>query len=176
MLALESVEIRLDESAGEFARAVGAEIHEDDAVSVLHLHRVANDRGFDEFVRFVPGISIVQAFDGGLGAEFRLALGEQVIGRLYPQPAVIAVHGVIAADNRSDLADFQGVDLVLQALQVDFRALGRRVAAIQKGVQVDFFQAEFGRHFDHGVDVVFVAVNAAIRHQAEYVQGAIVAF
>lgn len=47
-----------------------------------------------------------------------------------------------------------------------FRAARRRITAIKEGVQIDFLSAALCCQLHHGHDVIFVAVDAARRHQA----------
>lgn len=47
-----------------------------------------------------------------------------------------------------------------------FRTARRRITAVEEGVQVDLLSAALCRQLHHRHDVIFVAVDAARRHQA----------
>ena len=102
--------------------------------------------------------------------KFRLALGEQVIACPDAQPALVAIHDEVAADDGGDTPCLELVALFLEPAQVILRASWRRVAAIEEGVQVDFLHPGAGCHFEHGVDVFFVAMHSAIGQQSHDVQ------
>lgn len=44
------------------------------------------------------------------------------------------------------------------------------IAPVQESVQINFFQAIAGGHFQHGKDMIFVAVHASRREQSHNVQ------
>src|SRR5690606_20071452 len=100
----ELVEIRLDEHTGQFAGAVGAEVHEDHRVAVLDLDRFADAGGFDEFIALVAGIGRFQTGHRRVGAVFGNTVDDQVVGGGYAVPAVVAVHGEVAADDAGNAA------------------------------------------------------------------------
>jgi len=156
------------------SRAVGAEVHEYHHVAVLHAHRLRAGRddgcGLDKLIVFVAGVGRRQSRFRTFRLEFRLAPGEQVIAGLDAQPALVAVHDEVAADNGGDLPHLELVALFLESAQIELRASWRRVATIEESVQVDFLHPGAGGQFEHGVDVCFVAMHAAIGEQSQYVQ------
>lgn len=166
----ETVEIRVHEGAGDLARAVGAEVHEDQRVAVLHrgigLTGGADHGRSDELVVFTALISGLQAGDRILGHGVAFGRGQQVIGQLHAIPAVVAVHRVVAADQRGDAPDAQRGEGVTAALQRGFGAARRRVAPVEEGMQINGFGAALCSQLDHGQDVLVVAVHAARRQQA----------
>ena len=55
--------------------------------------------GIDKFVGLSAGIGMIQPVYGVDCFMGRISAGDQVIGFLYPVPAVVPVHGVVASDN-----------------------------------------------------------------------------
>ena len=163
----ECSKVRLDEGAGQLAGTVGAEIHEHHGIAIRHRGRRAYHRGLDELVAFAAFVGGGQAGAGVIGQIVALAVDDQLVGLLDPVPAVVAVHGEVAADQAGDapLAELgeRGVE------QFDGRlgALWWSIAAVEKGVQVDPLGATLGRQLGHGGDVLLVAVHAAVGQQAE---------
>ena len=127
-------------------------------------------RRFHEFVVFPARIGHLQAEGGAGRLVFRPPQCQHVVGHLDPVPAAIPVHRVVTADDVGDAAAFDAVHLVLQASQVGVRTPGRGIAAIEKGMKVDPAQAGSRHQVQQRVDVVFVAVHAAVGQEAEDVQ------
>ncbi len=175
MLARETIEIRLDEGTGDLPGTIGAVVHEHHHVAILDAHRLFagghDGGGLDEFIPFVPAVGLLEALERALRLEFRLALGDQVIGRLDTGPAMVAVHGVVAADDGGDAAAAQFPELVLHEPQGGGGAAWRGVATIEKCVHIDLLRATPGGQLRHGVDMLLVAVHAAGRQQAEDMHG-----
>ncbi|MNP10208.1 hypothetical protein D3C76_1023490 [compost metagenome] len=168
---LEFTEVVFDEHAGQFAGAVGAEVHEHHGVAVFDLHRLTDGGGFDELVALATRVRGLQAFLGGGGVEFAMAVDDQVVGLGHTVPTVVAIHGEITADEAGDAAFAQGLEGGVQQFDRRLRAFRRGIAAVEEGVQVDFFSAALGGQFGHGDQVILVAVHAAIGQQAHEVHG-----
>src|SRR5690606_1281173 len=107
--------------------------------------------------------------DCGGSGEFGLAFGDQVVGRFDAVPAVVAVHGEVAADQAGDAALAEAGEGVVKQLDGRLGALRRGGAAVEEGVQVDLLRAAPGGQFGHGDQVVLVAVHAAFGKQAHEV-------
>ncbi|MNG93681.1 hypothetical protein D3C79_526560 [compost metagenome] len=100
--ARESVEIGIHEGTNDLARAIGAEVHENQRVAILQSGRgftggLEHGR-FHELVVFATLISGLQSGNGVIGHVVALSLSQQIISQLDAVPAVVAVHGVIAAN------------------------------------------------------------------------------
>ncbi|MNF01007.1 hypothetical protein D3C80_1999310 [compost metagenome] len=76
-------------------------------------------------------------------------------------PTVVAVHGVITANQRRDAPGAQFGKGIAKALQRGFCAAWRGIATVQEGVQVNGFGAALRSQFNHRQNMVFVAVDAA---------------
>ncbi len=169
----EAVEVSVDEGAGDFASAVGTEVHEDQRVAIFHcgigLAFGADHRCFDEFVVFIAGVSGFQRSNRGVGLELAFGFYQQIVGLLYAIPTVVAVHGVVAANDRGHAAFTEGGKLVFKGFQGGFSAARRGVTTIKEGVQVDFFRPFFCGQLDHRHNVVFVTVDTTGREQTHNV-------
>ena len=87
---------------------------------------------------------------------------------LVALPALVAIHGKVAADDGGDLGHAAG--LAGDEGEV-IRAAGRRgVAAIGDGVDEDVGHARVVRGFDERDEVILVAVHAAIGDEAEQME------
>ncbi|MNT05330.1 hypothetical protein D3C72_1399450 [compost metagenome] len=102
--AFEILEVVFDEHASQLAGAVGAEVHEHHGVAVFDFHRLTDGRGFDEFVALAASVSSLQTFLRSGGVEFAVAVDDQVVGLSHTVPAVVTVHGEVAADDAGDTA------------------------------------------------------------------------
>ena len=98
-----SVEIGVNEGAGDFASAVGTEVHENQRIAVFHgrigLAFSANNGCFHEFIVFIACISGLQARNGGIGLELAFRQSHQIVSLLNAIPTVVAIHGVVAAND-----------------------------------------------------------------------------
>ena len=169
--AWEFVEVWLDECARQLAGAVGAEVHEDDRVAILDLDGFANARGLDELVVLLAGVGRLQAGKGAVGGVFGGAVDDQVVGGADAVPAVVAVHGVVAADQAGDAALAELGEGGVEQFDGGLGAAWRGVAAVEEGVQVDLLGAALRGQLGHGDQVVLVAVHATVGEQAEDMHG-----
>ena len=83
---------------------------------------------------------------------------DRVVGQLRPLPALVAVHRVVAADDRGD-------PVLRQLGEICERGVRRDVAAVGEGVQPRLL----GREPKQRLDVLDVRVDAAVRDEAEQV-------
>ena len=164
----EAVEIGDDESGRQLTGPVGAEVEEDDAVPILD-GMFMDDCRDDEFV---GNVSCIGMFQAGLGIRFlrSFAEGDGIIGFFDAFPALVAVHGIVAAADGGDFTDAEFCALVFQFLEVFAGTAGQYVAAVEEGVDVDFLQAIALRHFQKTIEMLFTAVDAARRYQAQQVE------
>ena len=141
------LEIGFDEGAGGFAGAVGAEIEEDHGVIVadygawgcgLALRGFRVDDGGND--KFVGDAFLVAGADGGdeIG-EFRIgvAVNHGTVRFFDALPAIVAVHGVVAADDGGDLADAVLAHFLFEGAQEINAAIRRGVAAVHEAVDED---------------------------------------
>ncbi len=87
--------------AENFAHAVGAEIETQHAVAVFHAAIVADHRRHDELVELFVGIGVGD--DGRRVRKMRpFRFDDGVVGFADALPALVAIHGVVAAAHRRD--------------------------------------------------------------------------
>ena len=157
--------ILLREDGGDFAGAVVAEVEEDDGVARLDLRQrisggIGDDGRLDEFIRHARIVGGLHGFGSG-GKRFAGALHEQVVAGFDPLPALVAVHRVEAAADRSDPAGGGG-HLPLQFFEEPLAAVRVGVAAVHQAVDEDVLQACPGRLRQKLVEMVQRAVHAAV--------------
>ena len=83
---------------------------------------------------------------------------------------LIAIHGVVAAGNRRDLADADLAHLFLKLLEVAGAALGRSVASVHEAVHENFWDSLLLRHLEQRVKMREQRMYAAIAAQAHQMQ------
>ena len=168
--ALKAGESIVAEDAGHLAGTVGAEIHEDDGVAILHAAALAGDAGQNELVGLVVGVGCL---DGllSVGGVVALAVDERGVGLLLAVPVVVAVHGVVTAGDAGDLADAQRIELGLQVGEEALAGVRVGIAAIGDAVEVDLLGTHVLGHLQHAEPVVCVAVDAAGADQTHQVNG-----
>jgi hypothetical protein len=169
--AQEAIEAGLDEGPGQLPGPIGPVVHEHQDIARADLDRFSaarHDGGrLQELVGLPALIGHVERDEGIGRAPGRLAAGDQAIGRLGARPALVAVHGVVTADQRGDPPPPQGVELDLGELDGLGGALGRTVAAVQEGMQVHLARPRARGQLHHRQDMVLVAVDPARRQQAQ---------
>ncbi len=169
--ALEFAEARLDEAARKFTCTVGAEVHEHHGIAVLDTDRLANSGGLDELVALATLVGGDQPVDCIVRVVLSFSVNNQAVRLLDPVPAVVTIHGEVAANQTCNAPFAQTGEGRLHQFDGVLCALRWRVAAIKKGVQVDFFGAALGSQFSHGNQMILVAVNASVGKQAEDMHG-----
>ncbi len=178
-VAVEAREVGVGQGVGELPRPIGAEVAVKDRVAVGDrpvVHAV-DDRRRDELVVLAPGVAGLDGGNGGWGVEIGDAVDDCVVALPGPLPALVAVHGEVAAADRGDLRVRMGGREAL--LQVGHELDGgsrRRVPAVQEAVDADALHALAGGQFRHGDQMVVVGVDAARPHQADQVKGMVVLF
>ena len=95
---------------------------------------------------------------------------QRAVGQLDAFPAIVAVHGVIAAHDRRNLADAQLAHLLLQLAHVFLPAVRWRVPAIHEAMHKDLFDLVPLGHLQQDKQVMDVRVHAAIAQQAKKMQ------
>ena len=93
----------------------------------------------------------------------RLPQGEHIVRALHTVPALVAIHGVVAAADGGDAADAKRRQLASHRVEGRRRALWRRVAPIQERMDVKSLGAAFRREFNHRLDLIFVTMYTARR-------------
>ena len=172
--AIEAVEVLERQRPHDLPHAIGAEVEEHHRVAVAdRADRLPvgadDDVRLDELVGDVGGV-------GRLDHRARrrrrraVAVDDRVVGELGPLPALVAIHRPVAARDRRDAADAGRGDRGFERRDVGASAGRRRVASVGEDVHEDARHAARLRQRDERVQVLLVAVDAAVREQADQVQ------
>jgi len=92
------------------------------------------------------------------------------VGALDALPAVVAVHGVVAACKGGDAPNSDLAGFLLQLLDVFDAAMRRRVAPIREAVDENTLDVLLAGHPQQSIEMLHVRVYAAIAQEAEQVQ------
>ena len=159
--AVEAVERRRCDSAGDLARTVGAEVIEYHRVAVVNAFVLAYDDGLDELVHRACRVACGYRVVGG--AEMLALRGEHdVVTARNAFPAVVAVHIVIPADDRCDPADAYLGYFFLELGDKASARVGRNVAPVGDAVNAHVLDAAFFSEREQCVQMRIHAVNAAV--------------
>src|ERR1700691_516098 len=85
-------------------------------------------------------------------------------------PAIVAVHGEVAAADSGDLAHAEFAHLLFEPAEKIYSAVGRSVAPIHKTVDKNIFDFIFPRHFQERKEMVDVRMDAAIAYKTEQME------
>ena len=157
--------IWLHEATGDFAGPVGAEIEEDHAVVGLdgrdRIPLFRDDGRNDEFIHHASFIGSSDRGDG-IGGLVAFAHDHRTVGFFDTIPAIVTVHGIVAAHDRGNLADTDFLELGLEFLGKALGRIRRNIAAVKEAVDIDIFQSLALGQLDQGIQVGVVAVDAAV--------------
>ncbi len=158
------------ENAGHLAGTVGAEVHEDDGIAILHAATLTGNGGDHEFISLAIRI---RSLNGLLciGGMVALAVNKSGISLFFTVPVVVTVHSIVTAADTGDGANTQLVQLGLQVSQESLTGMGVGITAVHDAVQINLGCAHMLGHFQHAEPVIGMAVNAAGTNQAHQVDG-----
>ena len=125
--ARETVERRIQKRRQNLPDPVRSEVETQDGIAVLHALVVADDRGRDEFIEFAIGIGRLDRGVGG-GEARPGGMGHRSVGLADSFPALVAIEGEVAANNRCDGHIRRQIGA--QLTQIVARRLRRRVAPV----------------------------------------------
>src|SRR5882762_207972 len=97
------------------------------------------------------------------------------VGEFDALPPSVAIHGVVAPDQRGDLTDTQFANLLLESLHEITAAVWRSIPAIHEAVDQDVLDFLLLGHFQQCEQMIDVRVHAAIAKQAHQVQSTLAA-
>ena len=103
-------------------------------------------------------------------AALGLARDHRVEGLALALPALVAVHGVIAAVDRSDLGHAVFAHFLLELAEEINAALGRRVAAVHEAVDENVRDFILARHAQQGEQMLQLRMNAAVADETHQMQ------
>src|ERR1041385_754838 len=107
------------------------------------------------FNEFVGNPQLVRMLHGSnrILLMFANTVHEQFVCSASSFPSLVAVHGVIAANNCGNCAAADVCHLSLQRTDVSCRRRWRRVSAIEKAVNKDLLEPVVFRHLQKGIQV-----------------------
>ena len=157
--------IWLHEATGDFAGPVGAEIEEDYTIVGLDgRDRIPIFRDDGRNDKFIHDASFIGCSDcsNGIGGLIAFTHDHRTVGFFDTIPAIVAIHGIVAAHDRGNLADSDLLELCFQFLGKTFGRIRRDIAAVKEAVDIDIFQSLALGQLDQGIQVGVVAVDAAV--------------
>lgn len=150
------------EELGDFADTIGAVVEEEDLVVVLDAALLATDNdGLQELIVLILAVSLLDSCDG-VAAVLALSENHTLEGNLDSVPALVTVHGVVAANDGGNLSDADFLGLVEKLLHVAGAGLGVGIASIAEEMDVDVGNANLLGHLEEGVKVVLLGVLGII--------------
>ena len=167
--------ILLREHRGQLPGAVAAEVEEDDHVALLD---AAVDVAIDQRLHELIGVLVLL----GVAVVARLyalhhvvhlatlAVHDEVVGLLDAVPVLVAVHGVVTADDRCDAACARLVHVPLNVGNEALAGVGVGISAIHEAVDVAVEDVVLLGYVQEFQQVVQRRVDATCRCQAHQVQ------
>ena len=159
--ARKAVKLRQGERPGHLACAVGAEVHEYNAVTLVHDALGAHDDGLNKLVGYVCLVAVLDCLHG-VGVHCALAADNGIVACLDSVPALVAIHAVKSALDGRDLRVAEGDALVVELCYILNGASRRNVASVEEAMDIDLFKAAPFGHVEDGEYVIYMAVYAAV--------------
>ena len=175
------VKARLGQRAAHLPGAVGAEVEEDDGVVIadrsnrLSASRHArpliyhNDR-LDELIGHAAVIACAHRGNRIHHPLRGISVNHRTIGALDALPAVIAIHGVVAARDAGDRAHVVFGKRVLQLIEKLGAAVWRRVAPVHETVHENPLNLLFASQLQESEEMVNVRMHATVAQQSNQVE------
>ena len=173
VFALKAAELGVYKGACDLTRSVGTEVVEDHAVVLFYGVAALDDSGYHELVCHAVVIAVLNSLNGAALLD-ALAVYDGAVRLFYALPAVISVHGVVAAHDGSYLAYADFLALFDSLSHILLSARGGHVASVEKGVDVYLLKTSALSQLEDAVHMCVVAVHAARRQQTEEMQRAVV--
>lgn len=166
----------------EHARAVGAEIEEEDAVVVVDRITGAflveeHDR-FEVLVDDALRVEFLDNFGRFARSVFRraFAVKDRLLDFFESVPVVVTVHGIETSGGGGDETDAKVVDHILEFFEIGGGAFRSGVAAVGEGMNGDSGDTGSLGSVEESIEMLRVAVDAARREQAFDMQYRVVFF
>ena len=117
----------------------------------------ADHDGLEELVVLALLVTLLDGLERVL-ALLALAEDHTLQRKLVPLPPLVAVHGVVPADHRGDLADTDLLDRRQQLLQVAGAGLGVRITPIAEEVNEDLGNSVCFGDLEQGIQMLLLRV------------------
>ena len=169
-LAPKLFEVRQHQGPNQLAHPVGSEVEADHPIPGVDQPWSQAHR-FEELIADLLGVGSMDGVDGaefGDGAGF----GVEAVGLLGAIPAVVAVHGPVAAAEGGDAADPCPLDLLLHLGHETGGAARIGVAAIGDHVHTHVFEPSLGCPVQQTSQVVDVAVHPTVGTEPDQMEAA----
>ncbi len=176
----EFIEARLNKRTRNLAGTISAEIEEDDGVVVPDQAArggrfsrggfCGDDRGYDEFVSDALLITGPNCRNWIAEFCFRIAVHHRAIRFLDALPAIVAIHGVVTADNACNLSHAVLAHLLLELPQKIDAAVGRRIAPIHKTVDKNALNFILASHPQQRKKMLDMRVDTAVTYKSNEVK------
>jgi len=151
--------------------AVGAEVEADAGIVIADggqrlAMAVGTDERDDKLIRHALVVRLLHPLDRVILLS-ALCIGEyhRVIRLQNPLPAPVAVHRIVAAIHRRNLAAAILAHLLQQLIEISRAVGGQGVAPVHEGMHEDALQAILFRHLEQRIEMLLLRVHAAVRHQ-----------
>ena len=158
----------LCERYGELLGAVVAVVEEYYRVALFYC--AVDGRVVDRFYELVGYIGVIRSLHccNHVGGLCTLAMHEQVVGNFHALPALVAVHGIVATDDRCyHTCRFAAV--LLKLFDKSFAAAGVGVTAVHEAMDIYLFKSVALCDVAQGEEVVERGVHTAVRCQTHEV-------
>ena len=150
---------------GDLSGPVPSEIKEDDAITGTYCgHRRSSDclhhRRQHKLVGLAFVVRLLHRFHC-TGSRLACAICHGAIGFFYPFPAIVPVHGIVAARYGSDFSYAQLLQFFFQLLHKAQTGRWSYIAAIQETMHIHILQPLCRSHLQQPIQVTAVAVHTA---------------
>src|SRR3989338_5456116 len=98
---LKFMESSVNESSGKFSGTIRTKIEENYRIMRIHYTFIGDNGGFDKFISLSMIISVLQSLEG-VSNFSAAAVYHAIIDLMFPIPAIITVHGIVTAQERSN--------------------------------------------------------------------------
>ena len=179
LTTVEAGEVVENEGLGDLARTVATVVVENDRIAIADggagIRAVVADRRWgDKLITSHRGLGrmiVIPAngFDGRVKLQ-PIAKDHGAIGLLDTVPAIVAIHGPVAAHDGGDCADADLFGLGFDLAEILDSGIGGGIAAVGEGVQKNPRKSASFAQFQAGVEVLEQAVDAGVGDDAEQVQ------
>jgi len=117
----------------------------------------ANNDGLEELIVLALLVALLDGLDR-VGALLTLTKNHSLESKLVSLPSLIAIHGIVTANDRGDLSGTNLLELGNELLHVCSAGLGVGVTAIAEEVNVDVGDAGILGSLEQGVEVGLLGV------------------
>ena len=158
-----SVEVRINQGAGDLSCTVWTEVKEDDRIICRDsaFFRIADHAWNDKFVGDFVCIGIRHRLDG-IFTEDAFAANQHIVCFFDTFPAVVAVHCIITAHYRSNFSNSKFGTFILELLYKVLAGGRRNISSVHEAMNIDVGEVVFLCHFQQTIQMFDVTVYATV--------------